>query len=125
MQLDEMLVHYGNGVMYLIKFQPLPLRQTFTMHWVSDGVQSLVYSAAILHQDFSMLFVFIWIQMYRSPVTACIQTFLFPVVQIYVSHFLLGLDVVGLLGGNVSEHAQRQLGVATQQGQVRVGNSDT
>lgn len=60
-----------------------------------------------------------------SPVTACIQTLFFSVVQIYVSHFLLGLDVVGLLRRDVPEHAQRQLRISSQQGQVSVGYGHT
>lgn len=60
-----------------------------------------------------------------SPVTTGIEALLFPVIQIYVGHLLLGLDIVGLLRGDVSEHAQRKLGVATQQSQVSIGDGDT
>lgn len=45
-------------------------------------------------------------------------------IQIYVGHLLLGLDVV-VLQRSVSEHAQCQLGVAVQQSQVSIGDSDT
>lgn len=46
-------------------------------------------------------------------------------LQENLSHFLLGLDIVGLIGCNISEHTQRQLGVTSEQSQVSIGDSDT
>lgn len=81
-----------------------------------------IYFCSVFHLDG---FHCILIPESCSPVTACIQTFFFSVVQINVSHFLLGLDVVGLLRRDVSEHAKRQLRISSQQGQVSVGYGHT
>lgn len=94
---------------------------------ISPQTFALLYTHSTAALYFSVLggFLFAGVQSQSSPITACIQPFLLPVVQIYACHFLLGLDVIGLLRGNISEHAQCQFCIATQQSEVRISNSDT